>query len=54
MADYIKQVKNKWTGKLYWVLEITNNEVTLKREDDSVFTIAKSEFFATYSDIRKK
>ena len=54
MKDFIKQVRNKWTGKLYKVLEVTNNEVTLRREDGSEFTIAKTEFSATYSDLRNQ
>lgn len=43
-------VRNKWTHKLYKVIEVNEKEVTLQREDGSSFTIAKSEYFFSYSE----
>lgn len=45
-----KIVLNRWNGKMYRVLEITDKEVTLQREDGSQFTIQKSEYFFSYSE----
>lgn len=42
------QVRNKQNSKYYTVIETVNNNVTLKREDGSVFTITKSEFNFSY------
>ena len=41
-------VRNKWNNKKYLVLEITDKNVTLQREDESQFTIQKSEYFFSY------
>lgn len=41
-------VRNKWNNKMYEVLEITDKNVTLQREDGSQFTIQKSEYFFSY------
>lgn len=41
-------VRNKWNGGMYEVLEITDKNVTLQREDGSQFTIQKSEYFFSY------
>lgn len=43
-------VRNKWNNKKYLVLEITDKNVTLQREDGSQFTIRKSEYFFSYSE----
>ena len=43
-------VRNKWNNKMYEVLEITDKNVTLQREDGSQFTIQKSEQFLSYSE----
>ena len=43
-------VRNKWNNKMYEVLEITDKNVTLQREDRSQFTIKKSEYFFNYSE----
>ena len=43
-------VRNKWNGKMYEVLEITDKNVTLQREDGSQFIIHKSEYFINYSE----
>lgn len=43
-------VRNKWNGKMYEVLEITDKNVTLQRVDGSQFTILKSEYFFSYSE----
>lgn len=44
------QVRNKWNGKFYTVLDFTDNTVTLKREDGSHFTIMKKEYYFSYSE----
>jgi len=41
-------VRNKWNGKTYKVLEITDKDVILEREDGSQFTIVKKEYLANY------
>lgn len=46
----MKEVKNKWTGKVYTVLSMTDREVTLRRSDGSEFTIAKYEYYFSYRD----
>ena len=43
-------VRNKWNNKMYKVLEITDKNVTLRRDDGSQFTIQKSEYFFGYSE----
>lgn len=43
-------VKNKWNSHFYTVKEIKDNSVTLEREDGTVFTISKSEYFFSYSE----
>lgn len=48
------KVKNKWNGLIYEVLEMQDIEVTLKRSDNSVFTIQKSIFLSTYVEIKDK
>ena len=45
-----KIVLNRWNGKVYEVLEITDKKVTLQRDDGSQFTIQKSEYFFSYSE----
>ena len=40
------KVKNKWNSHFYTVKEIKDNSVTLEREDGTVFTISKSEYFS--------
>ena len=42
------KVKNKWNGQFYKVIDITDNMVTLEREDGSRFTIMKKEYFFSY------
>lgn len=46
----MKEVKNKWTGNVYTVLNMTDKEVTLRRSDGSEFTIAKCEYYFNYRD----
>lgn len=41
-------VLNRWNGRTYKVTEITDNMVTLERDDKSTFSIAKSEFHFSY------
>lgn len=45
-------VRNKWNGKTYKVLEITDKAVTLQRENGTQFTIQKSEYFSNYFEKR--
>lgn len=47
-------VLNKWNGRTYKVLEITDNQVTLERNDKSTFSIAKSEYFFNYFEKTSK
>lgn len=47
-------VKNKWNNLTYEVLQMTEKEVTLKRIDGSIFTIAKNLYMSTYVDILTK
>lgn len=44
----MEKVVNKWTGKLYTVINETDREVTLEREDRTRFTIQKSELLFSY------
>lgn len=43
-------VRNKWNSKMYEVLEITDKNVTLQRDDGSQFTIQKTDYFYNYSE----
>ena len=45
------EVLNRWNRKWYKVLEVKDREVTLQREDNSVLTIERKEFFANYTNI---
>ena len=43
------KVRNKWNGKEYFVVTEDNaKQITLKREDGKIFTIAKSELLFNY------
>lgn len=42
-------VRNKWNGHDYKIIEDKGKEITLQREDGTQFTIAKSEFYFSYS-----
>lgn len=46
--EQIKTVKNRWNRKIYRVVEINDNKVTLEREDKTQFTIVKAEYFLNY------
>ena len=46
------RVLNRWNRKWYTVLKVTDKEATLRREDCSAFTIAKSELYANYANIQ--
>lgn len=41
-------VRNKWNKKNYSLVEVKEKSVVLKREDGSVFEIAKSEYYFSY------
>lgn len=43
-------VRNKWNGGTYKVIDITDNMVTLEREDGSQFVIQKKEYYFNYSE----
>lgn len=45
------KVRNKWNGKIYTVLD-TGSVVTLKRDDDTVFSIEVKEFKFSYAAVR--
>lgn len=47
-------VQNKWNGRTYTVLEVTDKEVKLERDDKSTFSISKSEFNFNYFEKTKK
>lgn len=40
--------KNKWSNKLYKIIEITDKTVKLERENGETFVIAKSDFLFNY------
>lgn len=42
------EVVNRWNGRKYIVIDMTDADVTLRRGDGSEFTIRRSEFEATY------
>ena len=42
------EVRNKWNGKKYFVVEDNSKEVVLQREDGTTFTIQKSELLFSY------
>lgn len=44
------KVRNKWNGRFYQVVSITETSVTLQRDDGSEFTIQKKEYFFNYSE----
>lgn len=43
-------VKNKWNGKMYKVIDMTDDIITLEREDGSRFSIPKKEYYFNYSE----
>lgn len=43
-------VRNKWNGGFYKVILLTDNMVTLEREDGSQFAISKKEYYFNYSE----
>lgn len=46
-----KVVTNKWNKKKYTLRDISGNQVTLEREDGSLFTIAMSEYKFNYIEV---
>ena len=46
------EVVNRWNGRRYCVVSMTDADVTLRRKDGSEFTIRRSEFEATYRKTR--
>ena len=48
--EQIKTVKNRWNRKIYRVVEINDNKVTLERPDGTQFTIVKAEYFLNYTE----
>lgn len=44
----MKKARNKWNGHIYTVTDIDGREVTLEREDGSVFKIDRSKFNFSY------
>lgn len=48
------KVQNKWTNRVYEIISRTDNSVTMKRENGSVFTINRKEFEFSYHEMKKK
>ena len=46
-----KTLRNKWTGRKYILRDISGNNVTLERDDGSLFTIAISEYKFNYVEV---
>lgn len=46
-----KILKNKWTDRKYILRDISGNQVTLERDDGSIFTIAMSEYRFNYVEL---
>ena len=48
-----KRYINKWTGKTYTAKKFKDNNVTLVRDNDGyTFTIAVSELYFSYKELR--
>lgn len=45
------KVKNKWNGKLYTVINISDGTVKLQRSDGSEFTISQKEYKLNYREV---
>ena len=45
------QVKNKWNGKMYTVMQMTGAVVVLRRSDGSEFTIEYKEYKQNYREV---
>ena len=43
--------KNKWNGRLYDLVSSDTDNVTLRREDGSKFTISQKEFKYIYHEV---
>ena len=48
-----KTLRNKWTGRKYILIDISDDEVTIERDDGSLFTITISEYKFNYVKIKK-
>lgn len=46
-----KTVVNKWNKRTYIVRDISGKQVTLEREDGSLFTIEMSEYKCAYREV---
>lgn len=46
------EVVNRWNGRKYTVVGMTDADVALRREDGSEFTIRRAEFEATYRRVK--
>ena len=46
------EVVNRWNGRKYTVIDMTDADVTLRRGDGSEFTIRRAEFEATYRRVK--
>lgn len=44
------KVKNKWNGKLYTILSVSNDTVKLQRSDGSEFEIQKTDYYFNYKE----
>lgn len=46
------KLKNKWNGKIYKLINKTENNVTLEREDGTQFSIQNSELKFSYIELK--
>lgn len=48
------EAKNKWNGRMYDIVQVSDKEVTLRRASGSIFTIQRKEFDFNYIKIGDK
>lgn len=46
------KVRNKWNGRVYTVLAMSDSMVKLQRSDGSEFEIQKSEYYFNYREVK--
>ena len=51
--EQIKIAKNRWNRKIYQVVEIKDEKVTLERSDGTQFTVAKADYNFNYFSLDK-
>lgn len=50
----MSKVTNKWNGRMYEVVSDEGTKITLKRDDGTLFTIAKTDFNFCYYKKEKR